>query len=125
MSSLSQAPPSTISTKRSGGGSKPGNRRTTPGETLLHKLGLARQDASGAWRPSVAGVLMASDDPRRYLPNAFIQAVSYRTSSLTPESERPHYQLDATDITGPLDRQVAEALRFVSLATCAQPPSKP
>ncbi len=42
-------------------------------DAFLHKLGLARQDEEMVWRPTVAGVLMASEDPRRFLPNAFIQ----------------------------------------------------
>lgn len=47
-------------------------------EVLLDKLAMARTDADGALRPTIAGVLMASADPRRWLPNAFIQAVAYR-----------------------------------------------
>ncbi len=83
-------------------------------QNFLHKLGLARQDDNLAWRPTVAGVLMASEDPRRFLPNAFIQAVAYRDNSSTPDTETLGYQLDAMDITGPLDRQVADACRFVA-----------
>ena len=84
-------------------------------EVTLHKLGLARQDDNGIWRPSVSGVLMASNDPRRFLPNAFIQAVAYRGHSVTPDMQQTaSYQLDAHDISGPLDRQVIEALRFVA-----------
>ncbi|MFO7642249.1 MAG: hypothetical protein R6X17_13590 [Candidatus Competibacteraceae bacterium] len=45
-------------------------------EATLRKLGLARQDEEGGWRPTVSGILMASSDPRRHLPNAFIQAVA-------------------------------------------------
>lgn len=83
-------------------------------ETFLHKVGLARKDEQGVWRATVAGVLMASEDPRRFLPNAFIQAVAYRGTSSTPEAGAGSYQLDASDITGPLDRQVADACRFVA-----------
>ena len=84
-------------------------------EVTLHKLGLARQDDRGIWRPSVSGVLMASNDPRRFLPNAFKQAVAYRGHSVTLDrQQKASYQLDAHDITGPLDRQVIEALRFVA-----------
>ena len=83
-------------------------------ETFLHKLGLARQDEDWEWRPTVAGVLMASEDSRRFLPNSFIQAVAYRGNSSTPDAEASGYQLDASDITGPLDRQVADACRFVA-----------
>ena len=47
-------------------------------ESLLSNLGMARADDDGALRPTVAGVLLASADPRRWFPNAFIQAVAYR-----------------------------------------------
>lgn len=83
-------------------------------EVFLHKLGLARQDEEAVWRPTVAGVLMASHDPRLFLPNAFIQAVAYRGNSSVPAAGATGYQLDAADITGPLDRQVWDALRFVA-----------
>jgi len=81
---------------------------------FLSKLGLARQDEEGVWRPTVAGVLMATKDPRRYLPNAFVQAVAYKGTSSTPEAGTGGYQLDAWDITGPLDRRVVDACRFVA-----------
>lgn len=82
-------------------------------EDLLIKLGMARADEDGVLRPTVAGVLMATADPRTWLPNAFIQAVAYRGTSPTPEGPRELYQLDARDLTGPLDTQVIEACRFV------------
>jgi predicted HTH transcriptional regulator len=82
-------------------------------ETLLAKMGLARRDEEGAWRPTVSGILMASADPRRFIPNAFIQAVAYRGDSSTPPPAAAAYQLDAAEITGPLDQQVADALRFI------------
>lgn len=78
---------------------------------MLNKLGLARQDEEGLWRPTVAGALMASADPRRFLPNAYIQAVSYRGTDEDPNAAT--YQIDAKDLGGPLDQQVAEAVRFV------------
>ncbi|MBS2132358.1 putative DNA binding domain-containing protein (plasmid) [Burkholderia thailandensis] len=81
-------------------------------EVLLDKLAMARQDADGTIRPTVAGVLMASTDPRRWLPNAFIQAVAYRGTEVLPRGDAA-YQLDAQDITGPLDAQVLAACHFV------------
>lgn len=84
-----------------------------PRDSLLEKLGLARHDETGGPRPSVAGVLLASDDPRRFLPNAFIQAVAYRGTTSTPVIDGTAYQLDAKDISGPIDQQVIEAWRFV------------
>ena len=83
-------------------------------ESLLDKLGLGRRDDEGPVRPTVAGVLLATEDPRRFLPNAFIQAVAYAGTSATPAGATAAYQLDAADISGPIDRQVAEAWRFVS-----------
>jgi predicted HTH transcriptional regulator len=84
-------------------------------EVFLHKLGFARQTPDDStWRPTVAGVLLASADPRRFLPNAFIQAVAYRGEDSSSESSDSPYQLDAADITGPLDQQVDQALRFVA-----------
>ncbi len=81
-------------------------------EVLLDKLAMARTDADGALRPTIAGVLMASADPRRWLPNAFIQAVAYRGTEVLPQGDTA-YQLDAQDITGPLDAQVLAACHFV------------
>jgi predicted HTH transcriptional regulator len=82
-------------------------------ETFLHKLAIARQDEDGTWRPTVAGVLMAAKDPRRWMPNAFIQAVAYRGTEARPPEKDSFYQLDAADLSGPLDAQVIEACRFV------------
>jgi len=82
-------------------------------QNLLHKLGMARQDEDGTWRPTVAGVLLASEEPRRFLPSAFVQAVAYAGASVVPASGSAAYQLDAAEIIGPLDRQVADACRFV------------
>ena len=81
---------------------------------FLAKLGMAARDEEGVARPTVAGVLMASDDPRRWLPNAYVQAVAYRGNDIHLESPDVAYQLDAFDATGPLDRQVVDACRFVA-----------
>lgn len=81
-------------------------------DVLLDKLAMARVDSDGSIRPTVAGVLMASADPRRWLPNAFIQAVAYRGTDVLPQGDAA-YQLDAQDVTGPLDAQVLAACHFV------------
>ena len=65
-------------------------------------------------RPTVAGVLMASEEPRRWLPNAYVQAVAYRGDEIRTGSGEDPYQLDAVDVSGPLDRQIVEACRFVA-----------
>ncbi len=82
--------------------------------TFLRKLGMAREDEDGTPRPTVAGVLMATEDPRRWIPNAYIQAVAYRGDSIRAGSASSAYQLDAMDATGPLDKQVIDACRFVA-----------
>ncbi len=82
-------------------------------ETFLAKLGMAVRSDDGAVGPSVAGVLIGSDAPEQWLPNAYVQAVAYRGTSVLADSVAMNYQLDASDITGPLDRQVIEASRFV------------
>ena len=82
--------------------------------TFLGKLGMAELGADGLAKPTVAGVLMASDDPRRWLPNAYVQAVAYRGNDIRVGSSSSPYQLDALDAVGPLDRQVVDACRFVA-----------
>ncbi len=81
--------------------------------TFLRKLGIAGPDEDGKLRPTVAGVLMATEDPRRWIPNAYIQAVAYRGDSISAGATNSAYQLDAMDATGPLDNQIVEACRFV------------
>ncbi len=88
-------------------------RTTDDREALLSKLGMVRYDDDTVLLPTVTGVLMATQNPRTWLPNAYIQAVSYKGSEIRPEEERAAYQLDATDISGPLDTQVIEACRFI------------
>ena len=82
-------------------------------DQVLAKLHMARRHEDGVLRPTVAGVLMAAADPRTWLPNAFIQAVAYRGTSAKTDAADP-YQLDAADIAGPLDEQVASACQFVA-----------
>lgn len=83
--------------------------------TLAVKLGMARRRDSGDVRPTVAGILFAGRESARLLmPNAFVQAVAYRGVSAGRVDGGANYQLDAQDIYGPLDVQVAEACRFVA-----------
>ncbi len=82
-------------------------------DAFLTKLGMSRAGDDGVVRPTVAGVLMATSDPRRWFPNAFIQAVHYRGDDIRPGESGHPYQLDAADISGPLDIQVDRACRFV------------
>ena len=77
-------------------------------EDTLRKLRIVTDDADGRARLTLAGVLLCTPEPQRWLPHAYIQAVSY-----AGERSDADYQTDARDIGGPLDRQVAEALHFV------------
>ena len=77
-------------------------------ETAARKLRLVADDDDGAARITLAGVLLCTRTPQRWLPHAYVQAVSY-----AGERTDVDYQTDARDIDGPLDEQVAEALHFV------------
>lgn len=81
-------------------------------EILLGKLAMVARDEQGDWRPTVAGLLMASHAAQRFLPGAFIQAVAYQGTDVLPTGESA-YQRDAQDITGPLDQQILDACAFV------------
>lgn len=84
------------------------SRAGDPAETALAKLKFVKEDAAQVLRATVGGVLLASRDPREWLPNTFIQAVCYSGTRLDGNQ-----QLDAQDITGPLDQQIRDAVRFV------------
>ncbi len=88
------------------------SRTTDEPRQMLSKLAMAARGDDGIWRPTLAGILLASQEPHRFLPTAFVQAVAYRGKDLTERTEAA-YQLDAKDITGPLDRQIADACEFV------------
>lgn len=89
-------------------------RTRDEGLDFLQKLGLVVMDDEGVSHPSVAGILMSCREPRDWMPNAFVQAVAYRgTSPAATDSSLP-YQLDARDISGPLDEQIRESCRFVA-----------
>ena len=76
-------------------------------ETAARKLRLVADDG-GAARLTLAGVLLCTRKPQRWLPHAYVQAVSY-----AGERTDVDYQTDARDVGGPLDEQVADALHFV------------
>ncbi len=84
------------------------SRTDEPAEIALSKLKFLKDDRHGALRATVGGVLLAAEDAREWLPNAWIQAVCYRGDRM--DAGR---QLDARDIIGPLDRQIREAVHFV------------
>ena len=76
-------------------------------ETAARKLRLIAE-TDGTARLTLSGVLLCTREPQRWLPHAYIQAVSY-----AGERTDVDYQTDARDIGGPLDEQVAETLHFV------------
>lgn len=76
-------------------------------EVQLERLHLLQRVDDG-WVPTVAGVLLCSLEPSRWLRNAEILAVAHR--GLRPD---PNEQIDALEIRGPLDRQIVDALHFV------------
>lgn len=76
--------------------------------TVLRKLKLLTTDDLAEERASVAGVLLCSEHPETWLPGAYIEAVRYRGTR-----QDSNYQIDAARVTGPLDRQIREAVRFV------------
>ena len=77
-------------------------------EEFLLKLRFLTKDSDGNIYPTVSGMLMACSQPQEYLPGAFIQAVSYRGLERNADQ-----QIDAQDITGPLDKQIIDACTFV------------
>lgn len=77
-------------------------------QEFLEKMKLITQDADGTMRATVSGILMAADAPESFMSSAFIQAVCYRGTE-----RNAAYQLDAKEITGPLDVQIKEACNFV------------
>lgn len=76
-------------------------------ESELRKLRIIADDEDVA-RLTVAGVLLCVPEPTRWMPHAYIQAISY-----AGERSDVNYQNDARDFTGPLDSQVMDTLSFV------------
>lgn len=81
----------------------------------LHLLALE----DGRLLPTVAGVLLCTLEPQRWLRNAEIIAVAY-----TGLENDANDQIDAKIIGGPLDRQIWDALHFVkrNMRTAARKP---
>jgi ATP-dependent DNA helicase RecG len=77
-------------------------------EVALCKRGLLIKNDQGDLRASVAGILMCTFHPEKYLPGAYIEAVRYRGVE-----QDSNYQIDAQRICGPLDLQIEDALKFV------------
>ncbi len=72
----------------------------------LQNLRLLALDDGDALRATVAGILLSSETPEKWFPNAVVMATRYRGV------DRASGQLDAQEIVGPLQRQIADAARF-------------
>jgi len=77
-------------------------------DIVLLKRNLLALEENGATSASVAGILLCSAQPEKFLPNAFIEAVRYRGVH-----QDSNYQIDAQKITGPLDEQIKQAMAFL------------
>ena len=75
--------------------------------TTLHKMKLLTKEEDGHERVTVAGILLCSRSPERWLPGGYIEAVRYR--GMKRDS---NYQIDGKRISGPLDQQIREAVAF-------------
>lgn len=75
-------------------------------EAALVKLALLATDDAGVLRATVAGVLLCTRNPEQWLSNACVTATRYRGK------DRASGQIDAQEITGPLNRQIADAVAF-------------
>jgi len=74
---------------------------------FLEKLKFISLNEDGELFPTVGGILMASESPEKHISSAYIQALCYNGY------DRNSPQLDAADITGPLDIQIKDACKFV------------
>ena len=74
----------------------------------LMNLRLLTSDEADVDRATVAGVLLCTDSPQEWLPQATIMATMYRGK------DRASGQLDAQEIQGPLSVQIADAMKFVA-----------
>lgn len=74
---------------------------------FLEKLKLISWDDDGTPHPTISGVLLACEYPEQFMSNVYIQAVCYQGNDYNSP------QLDAQDITGPLDVQIKDACKFV------------
>lgn len=74
----------------------------------LHLVNLHDNLHDSEPQPTVAGALLCTLDPARWLRNAEILAVAH-----AGERADPNEQIDAQEIRGPLDRQIIDALHFV------------
>ena len=77
-------------------------------DEVLRKLRIVDTTHDGTTGLTLAGALLCTEQPQRWLPHAYVQAVSY-----AGERTDTAYQTDARDIGGTLDAQIVDALHFV------------
>ena len=75
-------------------------------QPALAKFTLLANDDAGILRSTVAGVLLCTRSPEQWLPNVGITATRYLGR------DRASGQIDAQEITGPLNRQIGDAVAF-------------
>ena len=75
-------------------------------DMALGRLALLASDENGIPRATVAGLLLCTPNPQHWLPNAGVTATHYRGN------DRASGQIDAQEIGGPLNRQIAQAVVF-------------
>jgi len=79
-----------------------------PDDLKLRKLKIIVADEQGQECVSVAGCLMATEEPSRWLRSAYVQCVRYLGTERNAEQQH-----DAVDFTGPANTQINGATDFV------------
>ena len=75
-------------------------------QVALKKLGLLASDDGGVVRATVAGVLLCTRNPGQWLHDAVITATRYTGN------DRASGQIDSQEFSGPLNRQIGDAVAF-------------
>ena len=76
-------------------------------QAALEKLAILGNDEAGILRATVAGVLLCTPNPERWLSNACIMATRYSGGN-----RASHHIIDARKIIGPINEQIAGAVAF-------------
>ena len=74
----------------------------------LTNMRLLARDEADVLRATVAGLLLCAKMPQEWMPHAVIMATHYRGR------DRASEQLDAQEIDGPLQGQIADGMKFVA-----------
>jgi len=77
-------------------------------EKILENKHILGRDEQNVSRPSVAGLLAFGEAPEQFLPSAYIEAAAYRGTEMASAAV-----IDSKRITGPLHRQIDDAVNFV------------